>query len=186
MSDFDSSKNYYEILGADESASRGDLQKLYKRLASHRHPDLGGSEEEMKTLNEAYRVLSDAQTRREYDEKRIMSASAAPQVIIQSAPAAREVGLLGHGLSAFLCLLLGTFLLLLVRIQWFWFLWPMAILAVLVILFGVFMARSAMRAVNASLSSTNPIRSHTRIQEALFWTTAAGLAYGVYLVLTTI
>ncbi len=57
MSQPDSQKDYYEILGANESTSARDLERLYKRMAARRHPDKGGSEEEMKTLNEAYGVL---------------------------------------------------------------------------------------------------------------------------------
>ena len=53
MSEFDSKKNYYEVLGAAEHASRRDIERLYKRLASRHHPDRGGSEDRMKSLNEA-------------------------------------------------------------------------------------------------------------------------------------
>ena len=62
---------------------------------------------------------------------------------------------MGHCLSALLCLIAGLFLLLLVRFQWIWFLWPLAILALFVLGFGVLLARSAMVAVNASLPVTN-------------------------------
>ena len=183
MKQFDSAKDYYDILGADEGTSQSQIDRLYKRLASQRHPDKGGSEEDMKSLNEAYRVLKNEQTRREYDAERTKSAE--PQFIPISTPAARDVGLLGHGLTAFLCLLVGLFLLLLVRSQWIWFLWPLAILAVFVIGFGVMMARSAMRALNASLPGTNRIRSHTRLQETCFWCVVAGAGYGIYLLLTS-
>jgi hypothetical protein len=184
MSQFNSAKDYYEILGADEAASRSQLDRLYKRLASQRHPDKGGSEEEMKSLNEAYRVLKDEQTRRDYDAERFKSVEA--RFVPVSAPAAKDVGLLGHGLSAFFCLLIGMFLLFLVRVQWIWFLWPLAILAVFVIGFGVMMARSYMRAMNASLSVSNRLRKHTRLQEAFFWTAVVGAGYGVYLLLTAV
>ena len=40
---FDSKKNYYEVLGADDGASRRDIERLYRRLAHRRHPDRGGS-----------------------------------------------------------------------------------------------------------------------------------------------
>src|SRR5882762_5511277 len=105
MSEFDCDKDYYNVLGADETASRGEIDRLYKRLASQRHPDRGGSEEEMKSLNEAYGVLKDASTRREYDSRRYRP----PEVrsVPQSSPAAREVGMFGQGLSALLCLFLG-------------------------------------------------------------------------------
>lgn len=166
MSQPDSSKDYYEILGADESTSARDLERLYKRMAARRHPDRGGNEDEMKTLNEAYAVLKDASSRRQYDavRQKPQAATFAPL----STPTARDVGLFGHGLSAGLCLLLGLFLLFLVRSQWIWFLWPLAILALFVILFGVMMARSAMRAVNASLPATSRFRAHPALQEILF------------------
>jgi hypothetical protein len=183
MSEFNSAKDYYQILGADAGASRRDLHRLYKRMAARRHPDKGGSEEEMKSLNEAYRVLGDEQTRREYDAERI---KAEPGIVPISAPAAQDSGLLGHGLSAFFCLLGGLFLLFLVRAQWIWFLWPLVILAVLVIFFGVFMARGAMRAINASLPVSNRFRRYTRLQEVVFWTAVVGSGYGVYLLLTAI
>jgi hypothetical protein len=183
MSQFDSHKDYYEILGANERTSPRDLERLYKRMAARRHPDKGGSEEEMKFLNEAYGVLRNKETRHEYDAQRVKPAVAFVPV---SAPTARDVGLLGHGLSAFFCLLIGLFLLFLVRFQWIWFLWPLVILAVLVILFGIMMARSAMRAVNASLPVSNPLRRYTRVQEAIFWSVVIGSGYGVYLLLTAV
>ena len=184
MSQFDSDKDYYEILGANERASRSDLDRLYKRLAARCHPDKGGTEEEMKSLNEAYRVLKNDLTRREYDAARVKPAKLA--FVPASSPPAQDVGLLGHGLSAFFCLLVGLFLLFLVRFQWIWFLWPLAILALFVIVFGVMMARSAMRAVNASLPLSNRLRSYTRLQEAVFWSVVTASGYGVYLLLTTV
>lgn len=184
MSQFDSQKDYYEILGADERTSRRDLDRLYKRMAARRHPDKGGSEEEMKSLNEAYRVLCNEKTRQEYDARR--TKPTAFDFVPASAPAAQDVGLLGHCLSAFFCLLIGLFLLFLVHFQWIWFLWPLAILAVFVILFGIMMARSAMRAMNASLPVSNRLRRHTRVQEAIFWTVVLGSGYGVYLLFTAV
>lgn len=182
MSDFDSGKDYYEILGAKERASRRDLHRLYKRLARRRHPDKGGTEEEMKSLNEAYRVLKDDATRRDYDAVRVRPVKLAS--VPAASPPAQEIGNLGHGLSAFLCLLMGLFLLFLVRMQWAWYLWPLAILAVFVILFGVLIARNAMRALNASLPFSNRLRRYTRLQEAVFWSVVLASGYGVYLLLT--
>jgi hypothetical protein len=184
MSQFDSKKDYYEILGANERASRRDLDRLYKRLASRRHPDKGGTEEEMKSLNEAYRVLKNEETRSEYDAERSKPVNVA--FVPASSPAAQDIGLLGHGLSAFFCLLVGLFLLFLVRFQWIWFLWPLAILALFVILSGVMMARSAMRAVNASLPLSNRLKRYTRLQEAVFWSVVTASGYGVYLLLTSV
>lgn len=170
------------MLGADEKASRADIDKLYKRLAARLHPDRGGSEEEMKSLNEAYGILKDETRRREYDEQRRQPNTTGFRPV--SAPPAQDIGVFGHCLSAFLCLMIGLFLLFLVRLQWIWFLWPLAILAVFVVFFGVLMARSAMVAVNSSLATTNPIRRHTTVQEAMFWSVVLGGGYGVYLLFT--
>ena len=183
MSQSNSHKDYYEILGANERTSPRDLERLYKRMAARRHPDRGGNEEEMKSLNEAYSVLRNTQTRNEYDAQRVQPAVAFVSV---SAPTARDVGLMGHGLSAFFCVLGGLFLLFLVRLQWMRFLFPLAVLAVLVILLGVMMARSALHATNASLAVSNPLRRHMRLQEAMFWLVVLAGGYGVYLVLTAI
>ena len=183
MSQFDSKKDYYGILGADERTSGRDLERLYKHKAAYHHPDRGGSEEEMKSLNEAYHVLKDEAMRREYDVQR---RKVPVPFIPVSAPPAQDIGVFGRCLSAFLSLLIGLFLLFLVRFQWIWFLWPLAILAVFVILSGVIMARSAMVALNASLPLTNRLRRHTLMQEAIFWTVVGGVGYGVYLLLTAV
>jgi len=183
MSQFDSQKDYYAILGANELTSQGDLERLYKRMAARRHPDRGGSEEEMKSLNEAYSVLRNSEARREYDAQRMKAPT---RFVPVTTPTASDVGLLGHGLSAFFCLLIGLFLLFLVRFQWMWFLWPLAILAALVVVAGVMMARSTMRALNAALPVTNPFRRFTGVQEAVFWCVVLAGCYGVYLLMPAV
>ncbi len=184
MSKVDSKRDYYDILGADAHTSRRDLERLYKRMAARCHPDKGGSEEEMKGLNEAYHVLRNKETRRAYDAQRSKRSQVA--FIPRASPTAQDVGLFGHGLSALLCLIAGLFVLFLVRIQWLFFLWPLLILAVLVIMFGILMARNAMRALNASLPPSNRFRRYTRLQEALFWIAVTVSGYGLYLLLTAI
>lgn len=176
------SPDYYELLGADETTPARDLDRLYKRKASRFHPDKGGSEEQMKSLNEAYGVLKDESTRRAYDELRRQPQNQTFTPV--SAPAARDIGVFGHFLSAFLCLLLGFFLLVLVRSQWIWFLWPLAVLAIFVFLFGVLMARSALK---QSVSSfRNPLQGHAKLQELVFWTIVASSSYVVYLVMLAV
>jgi len=188
MSQRESENDYYATLGADQSASRKEIERLYKRLAARHHPDRGGSEAEMKSLNEAYRVLRDEATRRAYDgqrddrRRRPQEASFVPV----ATPTAQDVGMFGQGLSALLCLLFGFFLLFLVRFQWIWFLWPLAILAFLVIVFGVLLSPAAMLSFKNSLSTSNPLRRHTLIWEALFWTTVGSAGYGVYLLFTAV
>lgn len=187
MSEFDSKKDYYNILGADQRTSDRELDRLYKRMAASRHPDKGGSEEEMKTLNEAYHVLRNQEIRRNYDaERNNQPATAGTTYVPRATPTAQDVGLFGQGLSALLCLLVGLFLLILVRLQWMFFLWPLVILSGSVIVFGVFMARGALRAMNATLPQSNRFRHYTRLHEALFWLAVAFSGYGLYLVLTAI
>ena len=179
MNQFDSNKDYYGVLGVDKHASERDIYRQYKREAARHHPDRGGSEEQMKTLNEAYAVLKDSETRSAYDDSRKTTPRAANFVPV-STPTARDVGVMGQALSALLCLLAGLFLLLLVRFQWIWFLWPLAILAVCVVGFGVLLARSTMVAVNDSLPVTNRLKRHTRLQELGFWTLIVSGGYGLY------
>jgi len=183
MSQFNSQKDYYAILGANERTSQGELERLYKRMAARRHPDRGGSEEEMKSLNEAYSVLRNTETRSAYDAQRMKAPA---RFVPVTTPTASDVGLLGHGLSAFFCLLFGLFLLFVVRFQGMWFLWPLAILAALVVVAGIMMARSTMRALNAALPLTNPFRRFTGVQEAVFWCVVIAGCYGVYLLFTAV
>jgi DnaJ domain len=184
LSEFNSTKNYYEVLGASRSASRREIETLYKRLAHQRHPDRGGTEEDMKALNEAYRVLHDEDVRRADD-----AAQQAPRVrrpVVTSAPAARDVGASGQSLSALLCIVLGFMLLVLVRFNGLWFLWPMAILAFGVMLFGVLMAHSAITLARNSLPAAHPARRFRAAQELLFWMLVCAGVFGLYLVLTTV
>jgi DnaJ domain len=177
----DLEKDYYGVLGVDKDTPKAEIDREYKRQAAKHHPDLGGSEERMKSLNEAYGILKDQNRRREYDLSR--KPLTTPSFVPASTPTARDVGVFGHCLSALMCLIAGMFLLLLVRFQWIWFLWPLGILAVFVLGFGVLMARSAMRAVNASLAVTNRLKPHTSIQEIAFWAVIISGAYVVYLLI---
>jgi len=98
----------------------------------------------------------------------------------------REVGIYGQLLSSLLCLVLGFMLLLLVHFNGLWFLWPLSILSLGVILFGVLMAHSAMTSARASLRRSHPARRFRAAQEIIFWSAVCGAGYGVYLVLTMI
>ena len=185
MNQFDSNKDYYGVLGVDKDALQRDIDRQYKREAAKHHPDRGGSEERMKTLNEAYGILKDATLRRAYDESRTPTTTQRyPDFVPVSTPAAQDVGLMGHFLSAFLCLATGLFLLFLVFTQWVGFLWPLAIVAILIVGFGVLLARSAMVAVNDALPDTNRLKRHTRLQELAFWTAVVTAGYGLYLLLS--
>jgi curved DNA-binding protein CbpA len=176
-------RNYYEILGATEDASARDIERLYKRAAHKLHPDRGGEEEDMKTLNEAYSVLRNERTRREYDATRRRPRAT---VTATGSTAAREVGTSGQLLSALMCLVLGLLLLFLVRFNGLWFLWPLSILAAGVVLFGVMIAHSAMTNARESTRPDHPLRRFRYAEEILFWLLIAGGGYGVYLILTAV
>ena len=184
MDRFNTNRDYYEILGASEASSPREIERLYKRLAHQRHPDRGGAEEDMKTLNEAYQVLHDETSRKEYDSRR--SRPLVKPAAIHVTETARDVGVYGQLLSALLCMLLGLMLLLLVRFNGLWFLWPLSILATGVVLFGVIMAHSAMTNARESFAAQHPARRFRAVQEIAFWSLICAGGYGVYLVLTTI
>lgn len=72
---FDMSQNdYYQILGVDPKAGEKQIKDAYRKLAFQYHPDRNHknpeASENMKKVNEAYAVLSDASKRREYDTLR--------------------------------------------------------------------------------------------------------------------
>jgi curved DNA-binding protein len=63
------SKNYYEILGINKSASKEEIKKAFYKLAHKYHPDKKeGDEKKFKEVNEAYQVLSDDAKRSKYDQ----------------------------------------------------------------------------------------------------------------------
>lgn len=62
------SKDYYEILGVQKTATKDDIKKAFHKLAHKYHPDKkGGDESKFKEINEAYNILSDEKKRAEYD-----------------------------------------------------------------------------------------------------------------------
>ncbi len=65
-------KDYYKILGFDDSKANAEQIKIaYREQAKRYHPDVNGAnrntEERFKDINEAYRILSDTASRRKYD-----------------------------------------------------------------------------------------------------------------------
>ncbi len=63
------SKDYYNILNIDKSASEADIKKAYRRMAHKYHPDKdGGDETKFKEVNEAYQVLGNPQKKQQYDQ----------------------------------------------------------------------------------------------------------------------
>ena len=62
-----SPKTLYDVLGASQYASAGELRKRYRALSLAHHPDRGGDTTAMMKINSAWDVLGDAATRRRYD-----------------------------------------------------------------------------------------------------------------------
>ena len=68
--------DYYKTLGVSRDASADEIKKAYRKLARDNHPDAvkarGGNaeeaEEKMRSINEAYEVLSDDKKRQMYDQ----------------------------------------------------------------------------------------------------------------------
>jgi DnaJ-class molecular chaperone len=67
-------KNYYEILGVQQTVTAAQLKKAYRKLALEHHPDRNQgnkeAEEKFKELSAAYQVLSNPEKRREYVDGR--------------------------------------------------------------------------------------------------------------------
>ena len=63
------------------------------------------------------------------------------------------------------------------------FLWPLALLAAGIVLFGVLMAHGALSFARESVAPTHPVRRFVWAQEVAFWSCVVVGAYGVYLVL---
>ena len=63
--------NYYEILGISNDASQIDIKKAYHKQAIIWHPDKNNNSDESHTkfqqISEAYQVLHNIETRKEYD-----------------------------------------------------------------------------------------------------------------------
>lgn len=61
--------NYYKLLGINETASASEIRRQYRVLSKKHHPDVGGSQQMMESINEAYRTLTNPTLREIYDDK---------------------------------------------------------------------------------------------------------------------
>ncbi|PKI18203.1 DnaJ C-terminal domain-containing protein [Colwellia sp. 12G3] len=64
-------KDYYQVMGVENTASQADIKRAYKKLARKHHPDVSkahNAEVQFKELGEAYEVLKDPEKRAAYDQ----------------------------------------------------------------------------------------------------------------------
>ena len=183
---FDPRKDYYAVLGVSEDATAADLDRAFRGAARKRHPDGGGSEEAMKSLNEAHDILSDPETRQAYDAER------KPKRLVPASPsfdpeAASRAGTLhipvsdpdfaGLLMGAIACIGVGIPLLFLVEMQWMFFLWPLRIGALGALAIGVYLSHSALRVKQVKIRRTakRDARRLVFLTELLFWVVAFAL-----------
>jgi curved DNA-binding protein CbpA len=62
-------KDYYDTLGVSRDASKQEVKAAYRVLAHRFHPDKDAGDEQFLEIVEAYRVLSDDESRTRYDKK---------------------------------------------------------------------------------------------------------------------
>jgi curved DNA-binding protein CbpA len=179
-------RDHYSTLGAGRDEARAEIERRYKRLARHHHPDRGGDEEEMKALNEAWRVLGDADARRAYDARGAPARPAYAAHRPVSSPGAKADPVSGRIVGALLCLFAGLVLMFLVKAHYVVFLWPLALLGLGVVAFGVLMAHGALTFARESVGPRHPARRLVWAQEVFFWTCVAGGGYAFYLLLRAV
>lgn len=65
-------RTFYEILGVGKTATEKEIRAAYRKLAQKHHPDKNpgdkSAETRFKEINEAYQVISNAESRKKYDE----------------------------------------------------------------------------------------------------------------------
>lgn len=67
---FNSTKNYYEILGVSVDSTNAEIKSAYRKLARKYHPDINKDEDAIsifKNITEAYEVLSNDAERSKYN-----------------------------------------------------------------------------------------------------------------------
>ncbi|HKP87507.1 MAG TPA: hypothetical protein VJZ26_15500, partial [Blastocatellia bacterium] len=137
--------------------------------------------------NEAHDILGDPETRKAYDAERKPGRIAYGSSSAFDPDAASRAGTLGIPvkdvdfagllLGAATALGIGIPLLLLVEMQWMFFLWPLRIMSLGALLLGVLMAHSALRVKHRNMRKANPHYSRKlfALHELAFWLAAIGV-----------
>ncbi|MCD1286563.1 MULTISPECIES: DnaJ C-terminal domain-containing protein [unclassified Brevibacterium] len=73
-------KDFYKTLGVSKDASDAEIKKAYRKLARKYHPDANPgdakAEDKFKEIGQAHQVLSDKESRAQYDQVRAMGGGA--------------------------------------------------------------------------------------------------------------
>jgi len=83
-----------------------------------------------------------------------------------------------------LFLLAGLVFLFLVRIYYIRFMWPIFLVAALVVIFGVWKVHAVMLFARKRVAPSHPVRRYVWIQELSFWFVVCVGAYGIYLLMS--
>lgn len=88
----------YDVLRADPECSLHDLRSAYRQRARELHPDVVATDdggEAMARVNDAWRVLSNPVTRRDYDASLVIDVPATPQPAPQANRTRRQAWVAG-------------------------------------------------------------------------------------------
>jgi hypothetical protein len=85
---------HYETLGVAPEASMQEIRQAYLRAARNAHPDLNNgsetqrqnAEDQMRSVNAAWAVLSDVDQRSAYDRQRLRPSTSKPQTSTGTGP----------------------------------------------------------------------------------------------------
>ncbi len=61
-------KNLYKILGVNSKSTLDEIKSAYRDLVKKHHPDAGGDDEVILSINAAWEILRDPQKRKTYDQ----------------------------------------------------------------------------------------------------------------------
>jgi hypothetical protein len=180
LSPTEQQRDYYSILGINADASEDEIRRAYRAKARQLHPDLGGSPDEMKLINEAYDLLTDPDARKAHDRELVARytgrISWQPQPVeIDSASASARVApyevkwLISRAIISFL---LGLASLAESGVEWLiqfpFYTWLIRGLALLLLLLGAAMLYTAHRLNQVRPEAVLPEASHIRAYRLTF------------------
>eukprot|EP00943_MAST-04B_sp_MAST-4B-sp1_P009181 g9181.t1 len=65
---------FYDVLGVEPNATFGELKDAYRKIVVKYHPDKGGDTAVFQTIQTAWSVLRDPDSRRRYDAEKLANA----------------------------------------------------------------------------------------------------------------